>query len=84
MIWGLPPAGVLDREKADWLLTALSDGGLTKNGRTIFREVAREARRIDDDAVLASAGARRRAGEPGNAAALKGEVNLPFGNHAAA
>src|SRR5688500_12091527 len=56
LVWGLPPAGVLNRQKADWLLSALSNGGLTKNGRTIFREVAREARRIDDDVNVTSAG----------------------------
>ena len=76
VIWGLPPAGVLDREKADWLLATLSNGGLTKNGRTIFREVSREARRIDDDAPLAPV-AERKAQAPG-------EGDLPVFNHAAA
>ena len=64
VIWGLPPAGVLDRDKAAWLLSAVSDGGLTKNGRAIYREVAREARRIDDGAELRPADGSNRPGMP--------------------
>src|SRR4051794_11341220 len=36
-IWGLPPAGRIDRNKAEWLIAALSSGGPT--ARLIAREI---------------------------------------------
>ena len=43
VVWGLPPIGAVDPEKAEWLVSVLSDRGLTKSGRLIAREVARDA-----------------------------------------
>jgi len=57
VVWGMPPAGVVDHDKAEWLIATLSNGGVTKTGRAIAREVFREARQIDR--ALA-----RRAGAP--------------------
>ncbi len=42
VVWGLPPVGAMDRDKAEWLAALLSDGS-TKTARSIAREVAREA-----------------------------------------
>ena len=56
VIWGMEPVGAVNGEKAAWLLAAVSDGGPTGNVRAIFREVAREARLIDDNAAIALAG----------------------------
>ena len=85
VVWGMEPIGAVNGEKAAWLFAAVSDGGPTRNGRAIFREVTREARLIDDDAALALAGgtkcqARNSEEEPAPAA---GEGNLPAANHAA-
>ena len=59
VIWGMEPSGIVNGDKAAWLFAAVCDGGPTRNGRAIFREVTREARLIDEDAVRALAG-----GEP--------------------
>ena len=42
VVWGLPPVGAMDRDKAEWLAVLLSNGSM-KTARTIAREVAREA-----------------------------------------
>ncbi len=52
VVWGLPPYGAVDRDKAEWLVDALSSSGGTKTARTIAREVVREAREVDE-ALLA-------------------------------
>jgi hypothetical protein len=59
VIWGTAPAGILDRAKADWLMAAVSNGGLTKNGRAIFREVARKAPTIEEEAGQTLAAPKR-------------------------
>jgi hypothetical protein len=51
-IWGLHPAGSLDRDKAEWLAAALSRADPTRTARIILREILQEARNIDDDARL--------------------------------
>jgi hypothetical protein len=51
-IWGLHPAGSVDRAKAEWIATALSCADPAKTARAIIREIVHEARRIDDDARL--------------------------------
>ena len=45
-IWGTPPIGVVDRDKAEWVIAALSKGGVTKNGRAIVRGVAAAAPQV--------------------------------------
>ena len=46
VIWGSPPAGRIDRGKAEWLVAALAHGGPT--ARVIARSVTREAQQVDD------------------------------------
>jgi len=55
VIWGSPPAGHIDSDKAQWLMTALNVS-LPKTARTITREIVREGPAFDDDlrAVAAS------------------------------
>ena len=84
VIWGMEPGGVVNGEKAAWLFSAVSEGGLTRNGRAIFREVTREARLIDDDAAQAlAAGTKREARKPEEAPA-PGEEDFPAASHIAA
>jgi hypothetical protein len=52
VIWGLQPAGSVDRSKAEWISTALSRGDPTRTARAIIHEIVREARSIDDDALF--------------------------------
>jgi hypothetical protein len=59
VVWGLPPVGVVDHDKAEWLIATLTNGGVTKMGRVIAREVARAAPQVDD-AMLAYAGRSKR------------------------
>src|SRR5262245_22651786 len=40
VVWGMGPSGSIDRDKAEWLIEALSRGGVTRTGRIIAREVA--------------------------------------------
>jgi hypothetical protein len=51
-IWGLHPAGSLDRDKAEWISAVLSCADPTRTARVILREIVHEARTIDDDALL--------------------------------
>ena len=86
VIWGMPPVGAVGGGKAAWLLAVVSGDG--RNGRAIYREVAREARLIDDDAAVALAGATKRQArnseEEEEPASTLGEGDLPGVNHAAA
>ena len=85
VIWGMKPVGAVNGEKAAWLLTTVSEGGLTRNGRSIFREVTREARLIDEDAALALAGGTKRqprTTEDGSVSTPE-EGSLPVVNHVA-
>lgn len=50
-VWGLHPAGFLDRGKAEWISAALSRTDPARTARVI-REIMREARCIDDEALL--------------------------------
>ena len=84
VIWGMEPIGAVDANKAAWLLATVSEGGLTRNGRAIFREVTREARLIDDDAAQALAGGTRRQSQKPEGERMPAPVGLPAVNHAAA
>jgi hypothetical protein len=46
-VWGLAPIGQVDRDKAEWLLAALSIGGITRRGRMIAREIVQDAVKVD-------------------------------------
>ncbi len=61
VIWGIPPVGAVDHDKAEWLVRALSSGGVTKAGLRIAREVAREASQVDDALIAFTGGLKRRA-----------------------
>ncbi len=50
-IWGLHPAGCLDRDKAEWIAAALSRADPARTARVILREIMQEARDIDDEAM---------------------------------
>ena len=84
VIWGMEPVGAVDADKAAWLLATVSEGGLTRNGRAIFREVTREARLIDDEAAQALASAPKRQPQKPEEMSAPGEGDLPAVNHAAA
>jgi len=60
-VWGLQPAGSLDRDKVEWLSAALAHAEPTRTARNLLREIVHEARRIDDDARLELANAARAA-----------------------
>lgn len=69
-VWESRPTGLIDREKAHWLVTTLSAGdGPTATARRIAFEIVREAERCDE-LLLAFAmrkgalSAQRLAGEP--------------------
>jgi len=47
VVWGLEPTGQVDRGKAEWLLRVLSNGGITRRGRTIARQVVQDALEVD-------------------------------------
>lgn len=84
VVWGTPPVGVVDGGKAEWLLAALSRGGVTKNGRVIAREIARAAPEVDN-ALLAFARCPKRpvyGPAPTGASPTRGD--RPDVNHAAA
>jgi hypothetical protein len=57
VVWGLPPIGVVDRDKAEWLAATLPSCD-SKTARQIAREVAREACDVDE-ALLKFLGASR-------------------------
>ena len=61
VVWGLEPVGSVDRAKAEWLVSVLSSGGMTKTARLIAREVVREAWNVDETlAALAPCSPKRR------------------------
>ena len=51
-IWGLQPAGSVNRDKAEWISALLCAADPSRTARLILREILHEARRIDDDARL--------------------------------
>ena len=55
VIWGSPPAGHIDGDKAQWMMTALSNSS-PKTARALTREIVREGPAFDDDlrAVVSS------------------------------
>ncbi len=57
VVWGLAPVGLIDRDKAEWLGSVLSSGGISKTARMIAREVVREACAVDE--VLVAFGGRK-------------------------
>jgi hypothetical protein len=50
-IWGLQPAGCVDRNKAEWIAAALSRADPARTARVILRAIMHEARDIDDEAM---------------------------------
>ena len=50
-IWGLHPAGSLDRAKAAWIASAVACADPTRTARAIVREIVQEARSIDEEAL---------------------------------
>ena len=50
-IWGLHPAGCVDRDKAEWIAAALSRSDPARTARVILREIMQEARDIDEEAM---------------------------------
>jgi hypothetical protein len=59
-IWGSPPAGKIDIDKAEWLVAALRTSS-PKTAGAITREIVREAPEVDDEAVQALSVNPRRA-----------------------
>ena len=59
VVWFEEPTGSIDDDTVLWLAEALSSGGaLTKNGRLIAREVAREREtQVEEDAPASKDGA---------------------------
>jgi hypothetical protein len=70
VIWGSPPAGRIDSDKAEWLATALQAGSSRKTARAITREIVREAPEIDTNAGQAL-GVTARRGRRGGPAPAK-------------
>ena len=60
-VWGLDPAGSLDRHKAEWISAALATAEPTRTARILLREIVQEARQIDKDALLELGHAARNA-----------------------
>jgi hypothetical protein len=50
VIWGSPPAGRIDNDKAEWLVAALRTSS-RKTAGTITREIIREAPEVNDEAL---------------------------------
>ena len=48
VIWGSPPAGHIDGDKAQWMMTALSSSS-PKTARALTREIVREGPAFGDD-----------------------------------
>jgi hypothetical protein len=66
-IWGSPPAGRINIDKAEWLVTALRTSS-RKTAGAITREIMREAPEVDDEALQAlSVNPRRGRAGPGSA-----------------
>jgi hypothetical protein len=66
-IWGSPPAGRINIDKAAWLVSGLRTSS-RKSAAAITREIIREAPEVDDEAVQAlSVNPRRAGGGPGSA-----------------
>lgn len=51
-VWGLQPAGCVDRDKAEWISAALSWADPTRTARVILREIVQEARTVDEEALF--------------------------------
>jgi hypothetical protein len=66
-IWGSPPAGRINIDKAEWLVAALRTSS-RKTAGAITREIMREAPEVDDEALQAlSVNPRRGRAGPGSA-----------------
>jgi hypothetical protein len=59
-IWGSPPVGKIDKDKADWLTRALHSSS-RQTARAITWEIAREAPELDEAAARALAPRRHSA-----------------------
>ena len=60
VVWGMSPSGSVDRDKAEWLIEALSLGGATRTGRIIAREVACTAWPVSDALIAFASVSKRR------------------------
>ena len=58
VVWGLSPAGQMDRAKAEWLISSLSRHASTKTARVITREIVREAHKVDQILLAFARGPR--------------------------
>src|SRR5215207_8138274 len=54
VIWGSPPAGHIDADKAQWLMRALT-GSSSNTARAITREIGRQGPEFDDDLRVVAA-----------------------------
>ena len=61
VIWGSPPAGHIDGDKAQWMMTALSSSS-AKTARILSREIMRAEPEFDDDLQALAAHRIKRAG----------------------
>lgn len=60
VVWGLCPAGSVNRDKAAWLVSALSRAQPARTARALIGEVIQEARTIDSEALAELGTARSR------------------------
>ena len=58
VIWGSPPAGHIDADKAQWLVTALN-GSSPNTARALTREIVRQGPEFDDDLGAIAASSQR-------------------------
>ena len=58
VIWGSPPAGHIDAEKAQWLVTAFN-GSSSNTARALTREIVRQGPEFDDDLEAIAASSQR-------------------------
>jgi len=69
VVWGTPPRGRIDRDKAEWLVAALRVSSSPKIARAIAREVVQEAKEVDD--LLLDFARRSKRARPGSTALEK-------------
>ncbi len=63
VVWGSNPAGYVDRDKAEWLIGALSGGCTPETARAIARGAVEEALETDELLMAFAADSKRRAHE---------------------
>src|SRR3954463_2299850 len=78
VVWGTPPAGRIDRDKAEWLVAALRTSS-RKTAGAISRGMLREAPEVEDDALQALSVNSRRGRARREAATGAGVPRPPAG-----